>query len=317
MADKLRGPRFELTVNDELFPVPLTCIPNPPKRLYGIGDPYALTDGLAVIGARNATPYGRFAAQLFAGCAAQKGVCIISGGARGCDSYAHRAALEHGGKTVVFLGGGCDCIYPVQNKGLFQEIIDAGGAIVSENAWSFPPKPYTFRARNRLIAGLARAVLILEAGMPSGTFSTADEALAASKEVLVVPGSIMSSNSLGANRLLLEGAWPVVDEESFMHALISIFNLDLDVDFKVQLPVHIAQDEWISKVGKSGFVIYEALRANPMRLEELTEQCKDKLQALEGSHEPISSMNIMKLIGVLELEGKITRYPDGRFGAVS
>ena len=130
---------------------------------------------------------------------------MVSGGARGCDAAAHAAALEEGGRTVAFLGGGCDRLYPAEHEGLFQRIVDEGGAVVSEHAWDEDPKPYRFRLRNRLIAGLARATLIVEAGLPSGTFSTADEALAANRDVLVVPGAITAVSSRGANPPHLPG----------------------------------------------------------------------------------------------------------------
>lgn len=124
---------------------------------------------------------------------------------------------------MAFLGGGCDRIYPAENAALFQSIIDGGGAVVSERDWTFPPVPYAFRARNRLIASLSAATLIVEAGLPSGTFSTADEALAAGSEVLAVPGSITSASSRGANRLILQGAVPIIDDDTFLDALFSIY----------------------------------------------------------------------------------------------
>lgn len=219
------GPRWEIERGDALYPAAFELVSAPPKRLYLVGDPSALSEGLAVVGARKATPYGLGCARRFARIAARRGVVIVSGGARGCDAEAHRAALAEGGKTVAFLGGGCDKIYPAEHRGLFQSIVDAGGALVSEHPWDFPPVPYAFRARNRLIAGLARATLIVEAGLPSGTFSTADEALSAGREVLVVPGAITSASSRGANRLLYQGAVPIVDDESFADALFSIFGL--------------------------------------------------------------------------------------------
>ena len=110
-----------------------------------------------------------------------------------------------------------------KRQGLFQRIVDGGGAVVSEHVWDEDPKPYRFRLRNRLIAGLARATLIVEAGLPSGTFSTADEALAANRDVLVVPGAITAASSRGANRLIYQGATPVIDDETFEDALFSLF----------------------------------------------------------------------------------------------
>ncbi|MVN16867.1 DNA-processing protein DprA, partial [Gordonibacter urolithinfaciens] len=220
---RLRGPRFELLPGDGAFPAALARVPDPPRRLYVVGDPAALQEGLAVVGARKATPYGTGCARRFAGAAARRGVVVISGGARGCDAAAHEAALAEGSPTVAFLGGGCDEPYPAAHAGLFQRIVDGGGAVASEQPWDRKPRPYMFRQRNRLIAGLARAVLIVEAGLPSGTFSTADEALAANRDVLVVPGAITAASSRGANRLLYQGALPVVDDETFEDALFSLF----------------------------------------------------------------------------------------------
>ena len=105
---KLAGERFELTARDAAFPELLRTIPKPPARLYGVGDPAALKAGLAVVGARRATPYGRGAAKRFASMAAARGIVVVSGGARGCDAVAHEAALAEGAPTVAFLGGGCD-----------------------------------------------------------------------------------------------------------------------------------------------------------------------------------------------------------------
>lgn len=220
---RLAGMRTVLLPDDPRFPAALRVIPRPPKRLYVLGDPEALTEGLAVVGARKATPYGIGAAKRFARLAAQRGIAVISGGARGCDAAAHEAALSEGAPTVAFLGGGCDVPYPREHAGLFERISLSGGAVVSEHAWDAPALPQQFRTRNRLIAGLARATLIVEAGLPSGTFSTADEALAAGRDVLVVPGAINSASSKGANRLLVQGAFPVVDDESFSDVLFSVF----------------------------------------------------------------------------------------------
>ncbi len=219
----LFGQRWVLERGKEGYPLALENVTDPPKRLYGIGDPASLQEGLAVVGARKATPYGTACARRFAGMAAAHGVVVVSGGAYGCDAEAHRAALAAGTPTVVFLGGGCDELYPAAHASLFQRIIDGGGAVVSEHSWNQKPRPYMFRMRNRLIAGLAKAVLIVEAGLPSGTFSTADEALSANRDVLVVPGAITSETSRGANRLISQGAVPIIDDESFEDALFTLF----------------------------------------------------------------------------------------------
>ena len=222
-GDTLKGPRYILGVGEDGYPDALRHVYEPPERLFVIGDPAALQEGLAVVGARKATPYGLGCAERFAGIAARRGIAIISGGARGCDSKAHEAALIAGAPTVVFMGGGCDWIYPRENAGLFQRIIDAGGALASEHPWNQEPRAFMFRARNRLIAGLAKATLIVEAGLPSGTFSTADYALDCNREVLAIPGAITSKNSMGANRLIYQGAIPIIDDASFTANLESIY----------------------------------------------------------------------------------------------
>lgn len=173
----LEGDHFEILPGNELYPEALRRIARPPERLYLLGSTEALQEGIAVVGARRATPYGLGNARHFAGLATDAGVPVISGGARGCDAEALRAAVERGAPAVAIIGGGIDMAYPKENHALFQQIVDHGGAIVSEQPWDAPPLPYHFRGRNRIIAGLAKATLIVEAGLPSGVFSIADDAL--------------------------------------------------------------------------------------------------------------------------------------------
>ena len=291
----LVGERHEIGYGDELYPQQLMNIPQPPKKLYLIGDIRALEPGLAVVGARKATPYGIGCARRFARIAAEKGVVVISGGARGCDSEAHKAALEVGGRTVVFLGGGCDVIYPPEHRGLFQRIIDSGGAIASEYDWTMPPLRHQFRERNRLIAGLSDVVLIVEAGLPSGTFSTADEALDAGREVLVVPGSITSALSRGANRLLLQGASPVVDDESFEEALFRLCGVLQRPGGPQELAVEVPP-------------IVAAIQAQPMSTDELL-----AMAVLEFGRENAQAQ-LMELLVEAEAAKLIARQPNGAWG---
>lgn len=303
----LLGPRCELCFGEEGYPESLMTVDDPPKVLYVIGDARVLNDGLSIIGARKATPYGKAAARQFALLAARRGIPIVSGGALGCDTQAHVGALEAGGKTVVVLGGGCDQLYPSSNKELFQRVIDEGGAVISEHHWDFPPLPYTFRARNRIIAGLSRATLIVEAGLPSGTFSTADDALAAGREVLVVPGSITSSTSRGSNRLIYQGATPIVDAESFEDVLVGIFGClrmedAREPDKRGQLSdASCPNDD----------PVLEALYADPMRIEQLLTLPWD-VDAPDGQHDVLTWL-MVKLAGY-ERDGLIARFPDGRYG---
>lgn len=219
----LQGPRYEIDCDSPDYPAALRELVSPPEVLYVIGNPHCLTMGLSIVGARKATPYGKSCAEKFASLAAEQGIPVVSGGALGCDSAAHKGALKQQGTTVAVLGGGCDQLYPAQNRKLFQQIIDSGGAVISENPWNMKPLGYMFRLRNRIIAALSKATLIVEAGLPSGTFSTADEALLLGREVMVVPGAITAPNSKGSNRLLFQGATPVVDSETFLTTLLSLY----------------------------------------------------------------------------------------------
>ena len=214
---------------------------------------------------------------------------------------------------MAFLGGGCDVPYPREHAGLFERIALSGGAVVSEHAWDAPALPQQFRTRNRLIAGLARATLIVEAGLPSGTFSTADEALAAGRDVLVVPGAINSASSKGANRLLVQGAAPVVDDESFSDVLFSVFGC-----LKMQEASELAGEGGRSRSGGSKRArgvsraaadpIAAALQAEPLGMEQLFEL------ACEHCGKRDARVWLMERLTIGEQAGLFARYPDGRWG---
>lgn len=301
------GPRHEIGRGEPGYPAAFSRLADPPARLYLIGDPAALEEGLAVVGARKATPYGAGCARRFARRAAGRGVAVISGGARGCDAAAHEGALAAGGRTVAFLGGGADRVYPREHAGLFRRIVESGGALVSENPWGFGPLGWTFRRRNRLIASLARATLIVEAGLPSGTFSTADEALSASRDVLVVPGAITAASSRGANRLLYQGALPIVDDESFDDALFSLFGClkqqEADASGRIAAPSQ-------RRRGTALDPIAAALAVEPLRM--------DDLLALAERHCGAQDARSWLAVRLAEAEaaGIAARYPDGRWGPV-
>lgn len=224
---KLKGSRYVIDSKSSEYPEQLRELECPPKTLYVLGNPASLQSSISIVGARKATPYGKTCAERFAGLAARMNITVVSGGAYGCDSAAHTGALKQGGVSVAVLGGGCNRIYPARHKDLFQQLIDSGGALVSEQEWDFNPLPYTFRLRNRIIAALSRATLIVEAGMPSGTFSTADDALSLGREVMVVPGAITAPNSKGSNHLMFQGAVPIIDDNSFLQLMHSLYDAPL------------------------------------------------------------------------------------------
>lgn len=298
----LKGKRVVLCPEDRSFPEALRRIPEPPKKLHVIGNVGALREGIAIVGARKATPYGLSCAAHFAGIAAETRIVVISGGARGCDAAAHRAAIQRNAPTVVFLGGGCDEVYPRENAALFQEVIDCGGAVVSEEDWTMPPIAYMFRRRNRLIAGLAKATLIVEAGLPSGTFSTADEALSADKDVLVVPGAITSKQSRGANRLIYQGATPIVDDETFHDQIFSIFGEMTRTDMGCE-----CEGRSSSHAGER---VLEALAAEQLTVDQLLGIAR----GADGSRDP--KLWLMTWLATAQKDGLVARFPNGRYGAV-
>ena len=325
-GEVLKGPRSVIRRGDDAFPSLLERVASPPKELFVVGCPDALLrPALAVVGARKATPYGKGCARRFARLASLRGICIVSGGARGCDAEAHRAALEADGPTVAFLGGGCDRVYPPENIALFQRIIEAGGAVVSEREWGFPPVPYAFRARNRLIAGISQATLIVEAGLPSGTFSTADEALAVGAEVLAVPGSITSASSRGANRLIAQGATPIVDDDSFFDALLGIYGCLRQETMGEGCTLErkgsrVSRDEnpegahvGIAPSARGDGVgrdpLLAALSAEPIGMERLRSLAETLAPAGEDAWSWLSVR-----VAELEATGRVRRYPDGKLG---
>lgn len=176
---------------------------------------------VGIVGTRRATSYGRQVAERVAGELAQAGVTIVSGLARGVDAAAHRAALEAGGRTIAVLGSGVDVIYPAEHRRLAEQILESG-AIVSEQPPGAKPDAQNFPARNRIISGMSLGVVVIEAPLRSGTLITASFAGDQGREVFVIPGSVLASNSDGANQLLRDGARLVRNAQDVLEDL----NLD-------------------------------------------------------------------------------------------
>ncbi len=189
------------------WPPAFSELDDPPLLLFVRGDPAFLSlRGVAVVGSRRASSYGTSQARRLAGELAAAGIPVISGLARGIDAAAHRGALDAGGVTIGVLGGGLARFYPPEHVPLAREIASGRGAVISEFPLDVPPRPYHFPRRNRLIAALAAAVVIVEAAEGSGSLITADHALDLGREVLAVPGRVDNPNSCGVHRLLREGA---------------------------------------------------------------------------------------------------------------
>lgn len=191
-----------------------------PNRLYVIGElPIEARPSVAIVGTRRPTAYGKEVTYRLAYDLAQKGVVIISGLALGIDAIAHRGALDAGGTTIAVLGNGLDQIYPASHRGLANEIVEKGGAIISEYPPGVEARSYHFLARNRIVSGLSNAVVVTEAGDRSGTLSTVNHALDQNREVFAVPGNITSLLSVGPNRLIQQGAHPLLSVKDVLEII--------------------------------------------------------------------------------------------------
>jgi len=244
----------------EEFPKPLMEIPQPPKTLFRRGKmPPSDYVYLAVVGSRKHTSYGKdICEKLIAGLRGYP-IVIVSGLALGIDSIAHRAALEAGLITLSFPGSGLDnsVLHPQINVKLAQQIVDSGGCLISELEPSWKATLYSFPQRNRLMAGISKAVLIIEAEEKSGTLITARMALDYNRDVLVVPGSAFSSNSKGTNNLIRQGATPVTNSEEVLDAL----------GFQIEKS-KMTDAEKYADCSKEELVIIELLR-EPMERDDL------------------------------------------------
>ena len=285
-------PRYELAPEDARYPAcvkDLACAP----KLYVVGNLAAL-DGraVAVIGSRRATPYGLAVSDMIATAAAQTGVTVVSGGAKGCDFAAGTAAIDAGGTHVIVAGTGADVIYPRTSSRLFDRTLAKGGAIVSLERWGTGPRRFAFPKRNRVIAALSQAVFIAEAGLPSGTFSTAEAALELGREVLAAPGAITSSLSRGANHLIANGAGCLIDEESVEVAISRIFGT---LRYQRLNPTGSQTSD------SETLQVLDALFASPLRLEEIAAMLS------------MSPMDCLSRLSRMMMQGDIERMPDGTF----
>ncbi|HYI74922.1 MAG TPA: DNA-processing protein DprA [Gaiellaceae bacterium] len=206
---------------DPMYPELLAAIHDPPPQLFlrrTVLPELLDRPAVAVVGARSCSPYGRSVARSLSRDLAATGLVVVSGMARGVDGEAHRGALDAGGATIAVLGCGIDRDYPAAHAELARRIVETGGLVVSEYEPGIEPAPWRFPARNRIIAGLCRATLVIEARERSGALITADFALEEGREVLAVPGEITSLLSAGTNALLRLGATPITCVEDVLES---------------------------------------------------------------------------------------------------
>jgi DNA processing protein len=264
---------------EALFPPLLAAIHDPPTQLYVRGDEESSIlafPTVAIVGARSCSAYGRSVARSLARDLGAAGLVVVSGMARGIDGEAHRGALEGGGRTVAVLGCGIDRDYPAAHAELARRICVAG-LVVSEYESGVEPAPWRFPARNRIIAGLCAATVVVEARERSGALITADFALEEGREVLAVPGEITSSLSAGTNALLRLGAIPVTCAAD----VLELFGVEPSLAPTASLGS--VADALLSKLGERALTADELVRAS----------------GLEPSHGAAALME-------LELAGRVT-----------
>lgn len=272
---------------DPAYPENLLEIYDPPAVIFVRGR-LKSTDKLAVaiVGSRKPSPYGLVVAEKMARDLAAVGVTVVSGMARGIDTAAHKGALAGGGRTIAVLGCGPDVVYPRENKRLMEEIMD-NGAVISEFPPGSSPEAWHFPVRNRVISGLSRGTVVVEAGEKSGALITADFALEQGRDVMAVPGNVVNPLSRGPHRLikqgarLVEGVGDILDE------------LGLETLF----PVPEGGSEGIVKMSKEEQSLYSILSLDPISMDELIDRSG------------LSPQKAMAALMYLELKGLVRQMP--------
>jgi DNA processing protein len=274
-----------LTLGDPDYPKPLLEIADPPALLYCKGRRDLLgRPGLGIVGSRNATPQGLRDAEAFALALADAGLTIISGLALGIDAAAHRGGLAGSGSSIAVVGTGLDRIYPARNKALAHRLAEQG-LILSEFALGTPPLPGNFPSRNRLISGLARGVLVVEATTDSGSLITARVATEQGREVFAIPGSIHSPLARGCHALLKQGAKLVESAADVLD--------ELAWQQRITPPAHLS--------AAPPDPVLDVMDGAPVTLDTLAQRSGLTLDALSA-----------KLL-TLEMDGLIAPLPGGRY----
>ncbi|MGI6612402.1 MAG: DNA-processing protein DprA [Candidatus Nanosyncoccaceae bacterium] len=253
----------KITPDRNSFLRPLSDIYNSPKEIYFYGKlPEKRQPSVAIVGSRRPTTYGREMVHKFAYALAQQEIVIISGLALGIDALAHKACLEAGGTTLAVLGGGLNDITPRSNQPLGREILRNGGAILSEYEPSAPILPHQFLERNRIVSGLADAVIVIEAAKRSGTLSTAAHALQQGRDIFAVPGHLTSPMSEGCNNLIKQGATLLNDVQQVLD-LFNLSGMSEKSAADIKDPIGRQIIEMIRQGEKSGENIMKELEVSP------------------------------------------------------
>lgn len=279
-----------LTYWDADYPPLLKNIPDPPALLYGRGARH-FGETLAIVGSRVPSPTGRVAAETLAHDIAAQGLTIVSGLARGIDAAAHRGALAAGGRTIAVLGCGIDRVYPPENARLLAQIAEHG-TLLSEYPPGSEPLPGHFPGRNRIISGLSRGTLVIEAAIDSGSLITAELALEQGREVFAVPGSIDRPTSAGPNRLIKDGAHPVTEAADLFDVLWP--------DRNGRMPP-AADCRFAAVLDEPAHSVWSALGTQPRHIDELAGELG------------LTAGELSVIFLHLELQGGVEQLPGGRF----
>lgn len=277
-----------VNIFDSYYPINLKNIQNPPTILYYLGELSSIDEcSISVVGSRNYTEYGRIATEKLVAELAKNKVTIVSGMARGIDTYAHTTALNNNARTIAILGSGINVIYPKENTELYNKIIK-NGAVISEFLPNTKPYAWNFPTRNRLISGISQGTLLIEASLKSGTMTTANWASDQGKNVYCVPGNIFSEQSKGTNKLISEGAKIVTSAIDILEDLHQTIQLELT---SYETP----------NLGKEEKLIFDAINAHPTSIYEIS--LKTNL--------PINKLNTF--LTLLELNGYIRKLSGNNF----
>jgi len=281
-----------ITPDEPDYPPLLAELADAPPLLYYRGRLRRESEVLAIVGSRQATAYGKAAARVLARDAAAKGIVIASGLARGIDTAAHQGALDSGGITWAFMGCGLDRVYPLENQRLAEDIIDKG-AVFSEFTPGTPPLATNFPARNRLISGCSRGVLVVESAEKSGALITVDFALEQGREVFAVPGPIFSPMSRGTHQLLRQGAKLVEEIEDIWNEVPNWSKNERPVSIKTKL---LPKEEALSEEMDHGSILQQ-LSDVPLHIDHIT------------VHSTLSVSSISLALLELQLGGKVIQLP--------
>lgn len=259
-----------ITYSDSQYPPLLREIYDPPLMLWVKGNPDVLNmPGVAVVGTRRATNYGLKIAHKLSGQLAQRGLSIVSGLAFGIDAAAHKATLEAEGTTIAVLGSGIDVIYPSKHADLAGQIVETGGAVITEFPLGTPPDAGNFPERNRIVSGLTLGTLVVESGLKGGSMITAQSALMQNREVFVVPHSLENANGQGCNHLIKRAAGKLVQTADDIIEELPLYhrkNLDSEKETVEKKPHWKSMD-----LDEESRAICELLEQNPMHIDDLSE----------------------------------------------